>query len=122
MPKIFFPSSDPVFLNESEIVASLKDLAERLAKENSRIQKIYLFGSLAWGNAGLHSDADILIVLSHDSRPIKDRLDEFILSWLPAPVPVDVLAYTQEELQRALAEENRFFQRIVTEGKILFSV
>jgi len=103
-------------------VASLKGLAKRLAEANSRIQKIYLFGSLAWGNAGHHSDADIFIVLKHDPRSMKERLDEFILKMAEAPVPVDVLVYTQDELNQALARENRFLQKIVASGKILYSI
>lgn len=87
-----------------------------LVKKNHAIEKIYLFGSFATGKATLYSDADILVVLSKDKRRIIDRLDEFIIEFSDAPVPVDTLVYTQEELQKMIGENNLFIKRIMREA------
>ncbi|MBI5210406.1 MAG: nucleotidyltransferase domain-containing protein [Elusimicrobia bacterium] len=75
------------------------------------IERICLFGSYAEGNACSRSDADILVVLSRDPRPMRDRLEEFLLAFADAPVPVDVLVCTRSELDEAREEGNRFMIR-----------
>ena len=114
MPRIFFPSSRPIFVDEGKVVLEIRELAQKAAKKNKKIEAIYLFGSYADGNAGLHSDADILIVLSQDKRKMIDRLDEFIMEFSDAPIPVDVLVYTRAELEKALEEKNRFLTSAVS--------
>lgn len=108
MRKIFFPSSKPRFVDEGKVVNGLRELALKVARKNKKVEAIYLFGSYAQGNAGLHSDADILVVLSQDRRGLLDRMDEFILQFSDGPVPVDVLVYTRAELDAAIEEGNRF--------------
>ncbi len=108
MQKIFFPSSRPRFVDVEGVVKGLKRIASRLAKKNRNIEAVYLFGSYAKGDAGIHSDADILIVLSQDNRRMIDRLDEFILAFCDGPAPVDVLVYTRGEIESGLKEGNRF--------------
>lgn len=108
MPKLFFPSSKPIFIDRQEVIEKFRQIALQLADKNKNIEEVYLFGSYACGNAGLYSDADILVVLSVDRRGLMERLDEFILAFSTGPVPVDVLVYTRGELDIALKDGNRF--------------
>jgi len=108
MPGIFFPSSKPRFVNLGEVIEELRKLALNVAGANHNVKAVYLFGSYAQGNAGLHSDADILVVLNKDSRPWLERQDEYILAFADAPVPVDVLVYTETELGAVLKRGNTF--------------
>lgn len=91
-------------------MGAIRETAQRVAAEDSRIEQIILFGSYAKGDPGFRSDADLLIVLSSDNRRMPDRLPEFLLKFAEAPVPVDVLVYTRSELDAALAAENRFLR------------
>lgn len=118
MPKIFFPSSKPRFANKKEIILSIRNLALKVAGENENIKEIILFGSFAKGDFGPYSDADILVVLKKDNRRMLDRLDEYLLAFSDAPVPVDVLVCTEEELDRAI-ESGSFFIRNILEGEKL---
>ena len=113
MPNLFFRSSKPRFVDNKKIIREFKKLGGDLAKKNTNIESIYLFGSYAQGNAGLRSDADIMVILKQDKRKMLDRLDEFILEFSDGPVPVDVLVYTQAELSQALKEKNHFFTEAV---------
>lgn len=108
MPGIFFPSSKPKFTDPEGIIAKLKEAALKLAKTDKNVLAVYLFGSYVQGNAGLRSDADILVVLKNDSRPWLQRQGSYILKFADAPLPVDVLVYTKEELDAALKEGNGF--------------
>lgn len=119
MRSLFFPSSTPIFIDRSEVIEKLKEIALEISKQNTNIAAIYLFGSYADDNAGLHSDADILVVLSRDSRKMMDRLDEFLLAFSDAPVAVDVLVYTTDELRAAIAQNNHLLSRAAAGIKLL---
>jgi predicted nucleotidyltransferase len=118
MPRIFFPSSKPRFVNKEEVVLSIKKLAIKVAKKNKNVKEIYLFGSFPKGDYGIYSDADILVVVKEDERRMIDRLDEYLLAFSDASVPVDVLVYTEEELSRAI-ESGSFFIRNILKGEKL---
>jgi predicted nucleotidyltransferase len=111
MPRIFFPLSRARFLDREKVIGELKIIAQRLTNRNKKIEEIYLFGSYASGTAGLRSDADILIILSDDNRKMRERLGDFILEFVDAPVPVDVLVYTKDEITRAIDEGSQFLKR-----------
>lgn len=118
MRNLFFPSSRPIFLDSNEVIAGLSRIASKLSQKNKNVSAVYLFGSYARGDAGLRSDADILVVLRHDARKMRDRLEEFILEFADAPVAVDVLVYTVEELEKALREKNPFLTRAASGLKL----
>lgn len=119
MQKLFFPSLKPRFVNEREVISEFRRIALEFSGRNKNIEEIYLFGSYAQGNAGAHSDADILVVLYSGQRSLTDRADEFILEFSKGPVPVDVLVYTRSELDRAVKEGNHFLNRAVRGLKLL---
>jgi predicted nucleotidyltransferase len=60
------------------------------------VEEIVVFGSFANGTWAPGSDLDVLVVLTHADRPVRDRISDL----LPArfPVPVDVFPYTRAEL------------------------
>ena len=119
MPRIFFPSSKPRFVNPSEVIQKFRQIAQTVKKNHSKVEEIFLFGSYAQGNAALRSDADILVVLSRDSRPMMKRLDEFILAFLDGPSPVDVLVYTRQEINAEIKRGNRFLKQAVQGIKLI---
>lgn len=110
MPNIFFRSSKPGFINSRNVIEEFRRIAVELCRKNKNVKIVYLFGSYAQGNAGLYSDADILIILFRDNRSLIERLDEFILEFSNGPVPADVLVYTENELNKALKEQNLFYR------------
>jgi len=97
-------------------MTNLQDAANKLLKRNFNVLRIILFGSLVKGNYGPGSDADILIVLSSDSRRRIDRIPEFLGAFSEVPVSVDVFPLTEEELHQALNNNNFFYNRAVKEG------
>lgn len=108
--KTSLPLSRPRFLNKKAIILSLRNIAKEIAQSEKKIEKIYLFGSLSTNDAGLRSDADILIVLKEDNRRMLDRIDEYLIKFSDSPVPVDPFVYTKEEVKRAIKEGNSFIR------------
>ena len=79
------------------MVRSLRELATRLVRSNPDVAAVVLFGSLARGDYGLRSDADLLVCLRAEraDRPA-DRIPPFLAAFLGALVPVDVFPLTEQ--------------------------
>lgn len=102
------------------MIESLRELAAALARSMPEVSGVLLFGSLARGDFGRRSDADVLVCLrSGDSRRPADRLMRFLPAFFDAPLPVDVFALTEEEIAARLAEGNRFWRRALGEAVLL---
>lgn len=64
-----------------------------------------LFGSLVAGIPTPRSDADIIVVLrGNDPEQPRDRVPRVLAAMSPLPCPVDLFAYTAEELEHARDE------------------
>jgi|YNPNPStandDraft_1061719.scaffolds.fasta_scaffold25056_2 predicted nucleotidyltransferase len=87
------------------------------------VERILLFGSRARGDAGPHSDLDLLIVRRTEERFLA-RIGAAYQCLADAAVhlgvDVDVLVYTPEEYQRMLDEGNPLVTRAHREGKVLY--
>jgi predicted nucleotidyltransferase len=82
-------------------------------------ERIYLFGSVARGEADDLSDVD-LVIIKRTTQPWLDRLRE-VARLLPTDVGgVDALVYTPEEFARMLDEGNAFAEMIAEEGRVLY--
>jgi predicted nucleotidyltransferase len=105
-------------LNRDEVVGRLRRLATELVAQNPNVTRVLLFGSLATDSYSPRSDADLLVVLAEDERRRMDRTTEFILHFLPAGCPTDVLVYTEAELKR---EESEPFLRLILRQAMLLA-
>ncbi len=83
-------------------------------------ERVYVFGSLARGEADELSDVDLVIIKQTD-KPFWDRLRE-VARLLSANLRVtaDVLVYTPEEFSDMLARGNAFAEMIVEEGWLIY--
>ncbi|MCY3712832.1 MAG: nucleotidyltransferase domain-containing protein [Gemmatimonadetes bacterium] len=98
----------------------LHRVARTLGNRHPEIESIYLFGSLARGDAVPGSDADLLIVVSHSADPFRDRSARFQTTGVG--VGVDVVVYTREELDSMLETGNEFVRRALREAILLIPV
>ncbi len=104
-------------LDRDTVVRRLRQLSAELLAQNVNVQRVMLFGSLATDSYSPHSDADLLVVLAKDGRRRMDRTTEFILHFLPADCPTDVLAYTEAELERE--KDEPFLRRVLSQAVLL---
>jgi predicted nucleotidyltransferase len=87
------------FLRREEVLPHLADLARELVALRLDVLEVSLFGSLARGNHGASSDADIYILLRSDPRRFIDRISEFLDHFSDVGVPVEVFPYTLQEME-----------------------
>ena len=90
-------SSGAVFLDRGQAVEEVRQAARRLAAGRPGVLEVWLFGSLARGDATPRSDADLLIVVDRDDRRPMDRAPEFLRLLKGVPRPVDVIVITADE-------------------------
>ena len=97
----------------AELEAELERILMRL-KNDPRVRKVLLFGSLSRGDARDHSDIDLIVVKDTQMRFL-DRLDEF---YDDAREAMDILVYTPQEFEEM--KERPFVKRALREGKMLY--
>ena len=118
-PKEYLPSVKIRFLDRAKILRELKELSLTLKKERKDVISIILFGSLAKGNHTGGSDADIIIIVKHSKKDLVERIFEFRKYFLNCSIPVDVLVYTEEEIEKMKHEG--FIDSVIKEGITLGS-
>jgi predicted nucleotidyltransferase len=97
---------------------AIRHLAERIGAERPEVSEIRLFGSLARGERNPYADADWLVIVDASALSHRDRIP--VYKPLGSPVPMDITVCTRAELERELAADNRFLQRILAESLVLY--
>lgn len=111
------PSVSVFWLNVDQVRACLRQAVERLVQSQPEIEEVWLFGSLALGDAVPGSDADLLVVLSGSQEAFLDRSVRYQPDL--CGIGVDVLAYTRDEVTQMEAEGNRLLRQAMAEGVCL---
>ncbi|MEW6236023.1 MAG: nucleotidyltransferase domain-containing protein [Candidatus Omnitrophota bacterium] len=86
-------------------------------------EKIILFGSHAKGVSNPDSDVDFLIVDSKPFGPERIRRKEMARIWKALGkfmLPVDILLFTQTELESRMNSMNNVAARAIKEGRVLY--
>ena len=86
-----------------------------------RPDKIILFGSHCRGDAGKHSDIDLLVISDREKdlprckrgREVRLQLSEF-------KTPKDILFYTHADVQRWESVPQAFVSTVMSEGDVLY--
>ena len=108
-------SAERIYRNRDKIIDDLKTIARNIEREFSA-KEIILFGSIARGDYGLYSDADILIILEKsEKKRYFDRIPELIGFFAESPIHVDIFPYTLMEINR-MKDSNLFINRALKEG------
>ena len=104
-------------MDRDEVFDQLRRAVLRLMQEHPEVKEAVLFGSIARGEHGSRSDADVLLVLSESPHErFFDRIPDYIDFFLDADVPVDLFPYTEDEVERMGANGNLLIMRARSEG------
>jgi len=97
----------------------LKTIAARLVAE-FHPEEILLFGSHARGEAGEHSDLDILVIVSSSGERPTERASRAYRCLRGVMVPMDILVKTREEVERFRGVRASLVHRILERGKRVY--
>lgn len=86
-------------------------------------EQIVLFGSQAQGNAGPHSDVDLLVITAEGFGPHRSRIKE--ITRISKAVgrfgmPTDILLYSQQEVEDWKGSRNHITTRALQEGRVIY--
>ena len=102
-------------------MVSMKDIqavGRKIARE-FRPQQVILFGSHARGAAGPDSDVDLLVIGPFQGTGFRRSLT--ILNRLDIRLPVDLIAYRPEDVERRYAEGDPLIREAIDQGKVLYA-
>ncbi|HNT33413.1 MAG TPA: nucleotidyltransferase domain-containing protein [bacterium] len=100
----------------------LDDIVATIVKEVSP-EKVILFGSHASGTTHPDSDIDLLVVESEPFGAERSRRKEtarLSLALLPFRVPIDLLVFARDEIDRWKDSANHVVARALREGRALY--
>lgn len=98
-------------------LAFIKQIGHRIVQE-FQPEKIILFGSQAYGQPKWYSDIDLLVILPFEGNPLEKSVE--ILKKLNLLIPIDLLAYTPEQIKRRLEMGDFFVREMLEKGKVLY--
>ena len=102
-----------ISLDVDNIIKKLRTAAEELKKGDNNVLEVFLFGSLAKGEAVPGSDADIVIVLKKSEKRIIDRITDFVDSFSDINIGVDIFPYTIGEIEEFKEEGNSLIKEML---------
>lgn len=76
----------------------LRKIARNLSEQDENVLSVWLFGSVARGDALPGSDADILIVLNESVLPLPERMTQFMDYFAGLGIGIDIFPLTEKEL------------------------
>lgn len=86
-------------------------------------EMVILFGSRARGDSRGHSDVDLIVVEAEPFGPQRSRHKEMLKlreALRPFAVPVDVLVYSQDDVEYWRDSLNYVLARALREGRVLY--
>lgn len=96
------------------IESAVRGWAEEQRRRHPELSRIYWYGSWVSGRATPSSDVDLCVVLTHDDRPPRHRVPDFLPDRFP--VGVDLLVVTEGELEE-LARRTPGWHEAITSGR-----
>ncbi len=106
-------------IDYEQLIDTLRNVAESISKDNNNLSKLILFGSFCRKDYTPESDVDILIILQNSQKHFLQRKDDFISYFSAVPLDVNILVYTEAEVETMLNEENHFITEVLNEGMSL---
>lgn len=99
-------------------ISVIDNISDRIAKF-LKPDKIILFGSYAYGNPSEDSDIDFFIIKDSDiSRP--ERSIGLRKELFGTMLPMDIIVYTNEEVNKSMSAKSGFVYDVMTKGRVLY--
>ncbi len=108
--EIHLKNLDPKLLNE---------IVQRLVNAVKH-EKIYLFGSHAYGQPHDDSDVDLLIVVSDSDIPIREKIAESYCALQELVVPAEIRVVAQKEFMKRSNWFSSIERVVIEKGKLLY--
>ncbi len=106
-------SAKIISLDVESVREKLKKVARNLNEQDKNVLSVWLFGSLARGDALPGSDADILIVLRDSALSLPERMTQFMDYFAGLGLGIDIFPLTEKELEEK--KNDLFWKKVLAE-------
>ncbi len=107
-------------MTREQVEQVLPEIVRRL-REALAPERIYLFGSCAYGSPGPDSDVDLLVVVPHTGLDFLRRGALAYDALWEIDVPIDVAVYTRAEFESRAALSVSLERTVRTKGHLLYA-
>jgi len=83
-------------------------------------EKVFLFGSYAWGTPHADSDLDLFVIVASSDQPAYRRAREVYKCLRGIPFPVDIVVQTREEVARSAGVVTSLSRKVLEQGTVLY--
>jgi len=83
-------------------------------------EKIYLFGSHAWGVPTPDSDIDLFVIIKESEQPAYRRSREAYRSLRGLREPFEVIVRTISEVEKSRTVASSLVKKVLEQGKLLY--
>ena len=97
----------------------LKTIADRIGAE-IHPEKIFLFGSHAWGNPQESSDIDLFVVVADSDQPSYRRARRAYRCLRGIGLPVEIVVQTRAEVERSKNVVTSLARKVLEHGRIIY--
>jgi predicted nucleotidyltransferase len=98
---------------------TLKEITQRLVKEFSP-ERIFLFGSYAWGSPHKDSDLDLLVIVGTSEVSPAKRAARAYRCLRDIPYPLDIIVKTRHEIERFSQVPVSLEHKVLHQGTLLY--
>ena len=95
----------------------IKEIAHQIV-EHFHPQKVILFGSYAYGAAGVDSDVDLLVMMDTEETPL--HVAARIAAAVDHPFPLDIIVFTPSDWNASLKRKGIFATEVMATGIVLY--
>jgi predicted nucleotidyltransferase len=106
-----------VELKASVTLADIQQVVQQIV-ERFHPQKVFLFGSHAYGEPTPDSDVDLLVTMETPLRNVDQAVE--IRKEVDFPFPADLLVRTPQQIAERLALGDVFLREVLTKGLVLY--
>lgn len=108
------------------VIMAAIEYAEKYGEAVERIaaalhpEKIYLFGSHAWGVPTPDSDIDLFVIVKESSQPAYHRSRIAYRSLRGLKLPIEVIVRTSAEVERSKTVASSLIRKVLEQGQVLY--
>lgn len=106
-------------MNKKLVNKKIQEVVDKIVRE-CKPEKVILFGSHAWGEPTEDSDVDLFVV-KESKVPRRERQRDLRFRIYPPDLPLDLLVYTPNEIERRLELGDLFVRDIIENGKTIYA-
>lgn len=99
----------------------LNEITRRLV-EAFTPEKVFLFGSYAYGKPTRDSDIDLLVVVKNSDQPSYRRARKAYAALRGITIPTDVIVMTRDEFHRKSNVRSSLVSQTIRQGKLLYGI